>query len=203
MASKVVCHICGYGIRPGRRHDLLWWWPNGQQAHHECVGEQDPLRRWVDTRGVTHLFAREKGRVMQHPLQSETAFGGLISRLRQGSAVPLRRFCREHGFDAGNYSKMERGLRPAPRNEATRQRIAQALGLPPGSDQWRSFMDLADLSVGEVPKDLLLDREVMAKMPMMFRTLRGEKMTRQQADDLAALIREKEKPEPLAEDATG
>ena len=41
-------------------------------------------------------------------------FGPFIKLIRSRQELPLRLFCEEHGYDPGNYSKMERGLRPPP-----------------------------------------------------------------------------------------
>ena len=48
-----------------------------------------------------------------------------------------------------------------------------ALDLVEGSTEWQDFFDLAAASLGQFPKDLLDDKEVVEKLPLLFRTLRG------------------------------
>lgn len=114
-------------------------------------------------------------------------FGQFFKSLRLARGFTLRRFCREKGFDASNMSKMERGLLVPPR--ATLERYARALGLKEGSDEWLTLFDLAALARGEIPRDLLSDEEVLEKLPLVFRTARGEKLTEAQKSALIELVR--------------
>ena len=57
-----------------------------------------------------------------------TAFGGVLpGALRARLGLPLRQFCMENGYDAGNISKLERGLLVPPRREAKLRDYASAL----------------------------------------------------------------------------
>ena len=133
---------------------------------------------------------------------SPTGFGVFISTLRRRLDVPLRRFCEQHGLDPGNYSKMERGLRPAPKDHGVRGKVAGYLKLTPEQVEWREFMDLADLSLGQLPRDLLADGAIAPKLPLLFRSLRGDPLSEEQFRELAELIRRKESAEPEADDNT-
>ena len=136
------------------------------------------------------------------PPVSETDFGIFITNLRKRLDVPLRRFCAEHALDPGNYSKVERGLRPAPKDPRNRAALAESLGLKAGQEEWQKFMDLADLSVGQVPQDLMGDDEIASKLPLVFRSLRGDPLSEEQLRELAELIRSSERAEPNASDDT-
>jgi transcriptional regulator with XRE-family HTH domain len=101
---------------------------------------------------------------------SAQAFGEWAKGLRQSLGLTLRAFCQQHGFDPGNYSRLERGLLPPPHDEEKLAGYARALSLRPGTPAWQEFFDRAAVARGEVPKDLLSDGEVAGKLPLLFRT---------------------------------
>ena len=114
-----------------------------------------------------------------------SAFGAFFKDQRIRSGVTLRQFCLDHGFDPGNISRLERGRLAPPQSEAKLTEYAKALGITEGSDEWFEFFDLAAAEKGRVPPDLLSDEEVLKKLPLLFRTLRGRKVN---AEDLQALV---------------
>jgi transcriptional regulator with XRE-family HTH domain len=116
-----------------------------------------------------------------------THFGEYIKRLRIAQRKTLRDFCVENGFDPGNYSRLERGRFPAPQKQEILEKYAAALGLKRGSDEWMEFFDTAAASRGEIPPDLLEDKELLDKLPMLFRTLRATPVS---AEKLAKLVEE-------------
>lgn len=119
-----------------------------------------------------------------------TTFGGFFAKLRrERTGLSLREFCAKHGFDAGNISKLERGRLAVPQARDVLDRYADALGLVEGSDEWYRFYDLAAAERGRIPDDLLSDDEVVGKLPVLFRTLRGERVTDEQMQGLIDLIR--------------
>jgi transcriptional regulator with XRE-family HTH domain len=116
-------------------------------------------------------------------------FGQFIKDVRIRGGHTLRQFCAAHKLDAGNYSKLERGVFPPPSGEERMLEIAGALGLKKGSDDWSTFFDLAAAAKGQFPKDLLSDKEIADKLPVLFRTLRGEPVPPEKLDELIDLIR--------------
>ena len=116
-------------------------------------------------------------------------FGEFIKDRRIRGGLTLRRFCEAHQLDAGNYSKLERGLFPPPTGEEKMLELAKALGLKPGTDDWSMFFDLAAAAKGQFPKDLLSDEEVVNKLPVLFRTLRGEPVPPEKMDELIDFIK--------------
>jgi transcriptional regulator with XRE-family HTH domain len=104
-------------------------------------------------------------------------FGELLKEYRLAGGWSLREFCSENGFDAGNYSKLERGRFPAPDSDERIEAYARALGLKEGSDQWFSLFDAAAAQRGRLPSDLLNDDEVIDKLPALFRTIRSEQQS--------------------------
>jgi len=77
----------------------------------------------------------------------------------------------------------------APTNRDKLEDYARALGIELNSDESVEFFDLAALSSGRVPEDLLSDEELLPKLPLVFRTLRGDKVTRKQLDALIERVR--------------
>lgn len=116
-------------------------------------------------------------------------FGPFFKECRIKSGVSLRAFCKKHGFDPGNISKLERGRMGPPTTEEKLTEYAHALGIERGSDEWYEFFDRAAAERGRIPPDLLSNEEKLAKMPVLFRTLRGQKFDRADLDDLIERIR--------------
>jgi transcriptional regulator with XRE-family HTH domain len=102
--------------------------------------------------------------------------------------LTLRLFCETFGFDPGNISKLERGLLPPPQSKEKLEQYAQALGLRKGSSAWYEFFDLAAASRGQIPEEFLADDALVKKLPVLFRTLRGEKVTEKKLDELIEAI---------------
>jgi transcriptional regulator with XRE-family HTH domain len=108
------------------------------------------------------------------------AFSGLLKRLRAKRGLTLREFCLQNQFDPGNYSRLERGLYPPPQSHEQLEKYA---------DEWLEFFDVAAATRGEIPRDLLTDAELVEKLPVLFRTLRGQPVSPEKLDQLAELIR--------------
>ena len=117
-------------------------------------------------------------------------FGRYFAELRRERlGMTLRRFCERHGFDPGNISKLERGKLPPPQSPDLLEKYARALGLKKGSDEWYEFFDRAAAARGEIPADVLEDDEVVAHLPVLFRTLRGDRVSDEQLRKLIEIIK--------------
>ena len=103
--------------------------------------------------------------------------------------MSLRKFCLAHGFDPGNISKMERGLLAPPGSKELLNKYVDALNLKEGSDEWREFFDRASACRGEIPIEILENDEVVKNLPLFFRTLRGQKVSKEKLDELVEIIR--------------
>ena len=117
------------------------------------------------------------------------AFGPFFKELRIARKMTLRQFCEAHGYDPGNISKLERGLLPPPESEAKLADFARALRIRRGSDAWYQFFDIARAARGKLPPEVLRNRDVVARLPLLFRTLRGQKVSAEKLDELIAMIR--------------
>lgn len=121
---------------------------------------------------------------------AQPMFGDLLRELRLKRELTLREFCRLTGLDPGNVSRYERGKIPAPLQVDTLDRIAAVLGIEPESDEYKEFQSAAYLSAGRLPKGVIDDAELMARLPVFFRTVDGKKLTPEQLDILIEMIKE-------------
>ena len=120
---------------------------------------------------------------------AKNAFGEFCKERRMALGLALREFCRENRLDWGNLSRIERGVSAPPKSREALGFYAKALRLKPGSDDWTAFFDLAAISAGIIPNAIMNDETLVAKLPLVFRTIQGKKLTDQQLRDLAELIR--------------
>ena len=116
-------------------------------------------------------------------------FGEYFKYLRLQKGLALRRFCEANGFDPGNISRLERGIFPPPESEAKLRQYAKALGLRPATDEWIEFFDRAAACRGQIPQDLQKDANLIRQLPVLFRTIRGQKVSPEALDKLVELIR--------------
>jgi transcriptional regulator with XRE-family HTH domain len=116
-------------------------------------------------------------------------FSAILKRHRFARGQTLREFCLENGFDPGNYSRLERGLFPPPQSRELMEKYACALGLKPGTDEWLEFFDTAAVERGQIPPDLMADADVVAKLPVLFRTMRAKQVSAAKLDDLVDKVR--------------
>jgi hypothetical protein len=91
--------------------------------------------------------------------------------------------------DPGNISRLERGLLPPPQGRETLEHYADLLKLEKASDEWYTFFDLAAAETGRIPPEILEDEAVVEKLPILFRTLRGQKVSDEQLDELVRKLR--------------
>jgi len=123
------------------------------------------------------------------------SFGELVKELRIAQNKTLRQFCLDHGHDPSNWSKIERDVNRPPHDEGTLMRWARQLGLKSGTEAWQDFMDQAAIARGQLPKAVLKDDELLAKLPVFFRSIRGAELGETELDDLIQKIKEAHKPD--------
>jgi len=114
-------------------------------------------------------------------------FGEMLKNLRIERGLSLREICRLANHDPSNWSKIERGLIPPASNEKTLMNWAKILGL--NKEKTKEFMDEAQVAQGIIPQDILADEEALKLMPAFFRTIRNEKPTKQEIENLFKLIK--------------
>jgi transcriptional regulator with XRE-family HTH domain len=124
-------------------------------------------------------------------INSTTAmrFNELLKELRIKHQKTLRECAGDLGVDPSNWSKMERGVNPGPKDITVLNHWAKYFGLQ-GEDEV-NFYDAATLSRKEIPDDIASDERIMAALPAFFRSLRESDMSdeklQQFVDDLRKL----------------
>jgi len=114
--------------------------------------------------------------------ERDMKFNEFVKNLRIENRISLREFCRRSGFDPSNWSKIERGVSLPPKSSEQLDKIGFALDLEKGSDQFQTLFELA--AIASIPKDIVQE-DVLEKLPVFFRTLRGDAPTE---DELRKLI---------------
>lgn len=117
-------------------------------------------------------------------------FGETVRERRKQLRLGLREFAQRAGMDPGNLSKIERGRLGAPQSEEILDRICEALEWRPGSEEAELLKDQAAIESGQIPAGILQDEVVMAKVPLLLRTLQNRQLDPEQLDRLIELIRE-------------
>lgn len=121
-------------------------------------------------------------------MSPKLTFGELFKQRRIGIKKTLRQFCAENKLDPGNISRLERGIMPPPQGSDKLEEYARYLQIKNGSDDWYKFFDLARIEGGRIPEELLKDEAIAASLPILFRTLRGQKISEKKLEKLVELI---------------
>ena len=116
-------------------------------------------------------------------------FGPFFKEKRIAARKTLRKFCLENSFDPGNISKLERGRLPVPKSREVLEKYAKALQIAEGTDDWHEFFDLASLEAGRIPPEVLSDSELMGRLPIFFRTARGQNVSEEELTSLIETLR--------------
>ena len=117
------------------------------------------------------------------------AFGEFARQKRLSLGISLREFCRNNDLDWGNCSRIERGVSAPPKSREVQERYAKALQIEEDSEDWQTFLDLADICAGNIPQRIMSDEDLVAKLPVIFRTIAGRKLTPRRLQKLAEMIR--------------
>ncbi|MCX6741098.1 MAG: helix-turn-helix transcriptional regulator, partial [Candidatus Parcubacteria bacterium] len=106
-------------------------------------------------------------------------FGDLLWGLRIKKELTLREMCEMVNYDPSNWSKIERGRLSPPSDRAVLSKWAKALGLT-DKIEIENFIDLAQVSQGIIPEDILSQKDAVGYLPAFFRTLRNERPTQEE-----------------------
>ena len=121
-------------------------------------------------------------------MAQKMTFGRFLKKMREKKGLSLRRFCIENNIDPGNLSKLERGLISPPQSRQKLEQYASYLEIEKGSDDWYEYFDLAAAHTGKIPADLMEDDELVKKLPLVFRTIRGQKVSKDKLNKLADIL---------------
>jgi transcriptional regulator with XRE-family HTH domain len=114
-------------------------------------------------------------------------FNELLKSLRIERQVTLRQCAADLGVDPSNWSKIERGVNPAPKDVTILKQWSDYFGLKGESEA--EFMDAAALSRNEIPTDIASDEQLMRVLPAFFRSLRGSDMSNEKLQEFVKDLR--------------
>jgi transcriptional regulator with XRE-family HTH domain len=100
-------------------------------------------------------------------------FNQMLKNFRISKGVTLRACSAALGVDPSNWSKLERGVNSAPKDQGVLQAWSEYLNIN-GKDR-EVFFDAAAISRRGLPTDL--DSDVIAALPIFFGAIRGQKLT--------------------------
>ena len=115
-------------------------------------------------------------------------FGELFRQKRIALGFTLRSFCERYSYDPGNISRLERNILSPSIDKEKLAGYATALKIPRDSEEWTIFFDLAHAANGRVPEDILSSRKAHRFLPLLFRTARGQRLSKKKLQELVNLI---------------
>jgi len=116
-------------------------------------------------------------------------FGELFKELRLKQGYTLRAYCRKFGQDPAYISRLERGKIAPPTKFDILEKLALSVDLKENSDEWDNFFTSAFVSGGKIPNEIMSDEEVLRKLPVLLRTVQGQKLTDEKLNELIEIIR--------------
>lgn len=115
-------------------------------------------------------------------------FGELFRQKRIALGFTLRSFCERYSYDPGNISRLERNILSPSVDRQKLEGYATALKITRDSEEWTIFFDLAHAAKGRVPKDILSREKAPKFLPLLFRTARGQRLSKRKLQELVDLI---------------
>ncbi|NLN01481.1 MAG: helix-turn-helix transcriptional regulator [Lentisphaerae bacterium] len=114
-------------------------------------------------------------------------FGELLKDARIRNRLTLRQCSAHLGVDASNWSKVERGVNPAPKDIGVLESWAAFFHLEASERQ--AFFDAAALSRREIPQDIASNTRLLRALPAFFRAVRGNEMNQEKMDQFISDLR--------------
>jgi len=115
-------------------------------------------------------------------------FGEYLKLLRSEKEISLRTLAKMLEMDAGNLSKLERGIIKPPQNEDIINKISNVLNL--NKDQKKRLIDLASSSNGDYPMDIKESLSENTAIPILLRTISNKRLTDAEIMELTKKINE-------------
>lgn len=114
-------------------------------------------------------------------MKTNTKFNDFVKKARIEKRTSLREFCRKTDLDPSNWSKIERGYLLPPKDPETLGKIAEGLGFEKDGENYKILFELA--AIASIPAGII-EENVLEKIPLFFRTLRGNKPTEAELREL-------------------
>lgn len=102
----------------------------------------------------------------------------------------VRQFANQTGFDLAYISRLENGITLPPKDSEKLVKLALALNITKGTDEWQEFMDLAAVAKNELPEDLQDNERIASVLPAFYRTLRKKELDEAEVKKLLDLIKD-------------
>ena len=126
--------------------------------------------------------------MLKSQVNKQLTFGEFFRLSRIAVGFTLRSFCERFGYDPANISRLERDLLPPPEDKNKLEALANALSIKKETKKWVEFFDLAYLSKGKIPMDISSQKEINQYLPLLFRTVRGKKLSKDKLQKLIKLL---------------
>lgn len=108
-------------------------------------------------------------------------------RMRIGT---VREFARETGLDVAYVSRLENGVTLPPKDSIKLAKLASALRITEGTEEWQRFFDLAAVAKNQLPDDLRDDERIASVLPAFYRALRNKAMDDDELKKLLKLLKD-------------
>lgn len=115
-------------------------------------------------------------------------FGEFFRSKRIILGLTLRTFCERFGYDPGNISRLERNILSPTIDRQKLEGYATALKIPRDGEEWVTFFDLAHIAKGQIPGDIQNNQSVARFLPAFYRSVRGERLTKEKIKKLIDLL---------------
>lgn len=115
-------------------------------------------------------------------------FGEFFRQKRVELELTLRKFCELYNFDPGNISRLERNILSPSLDDERLAGYATALKIKRDSEEWVLFHDLAHFAKGQIPKDIINQTKTSGYLPLLLRTVRGKRLSKDKLEKLIKLI---------------
>lgn len=119
-------------------------------------------------------------------------FGEFFRSKRISLGLTLRNFCEQYNYDPGNISRLERNILPPSLDNDTLAGYATALRIKKDSEEWVLFHDMAHAAKGQIPSDILKDKDSSFFLPAFFRTVRNKKLDKKTLEELIKFLNNRE-----------
>lgn len=121
-------------------------------------------------------------------MADEKKFGELFKETRIKLGLTLREFCEKHHLDPGNISKLETGKLSPPKEDILKS-YARYLRIKKRTSEYFAFFDSAAIEAKRLPSECS-DKDVIAKLPILFRTVRDKKLSAKKLNKLLKILKE-------------
>ena len=116
-------------------------------------------------------------------------FGNFIKEKRIALEMTLREFCRKLNEDPSNWSKIERGVNPPPKDENKLKKTAEILNIKKESTDYSLLFDSAKTDAGAIPEYIMKEKEILDSLPVFFRTMGSVKPTKEEIQELIDILK--------------